>query len=273
MALATLARKVAALEQAAATPTAAKTLAAIRRDRAAVLTRAGYEFNSYQADFLRSTARRELLLCCRQAGKSTACAARAVAEVLLVPRALVLLVSPSLRQSAEVFAKALTVLDRLGPTVPVARRTATELRLANDARLVSLPGSAQTIRGFSEPRLVVLDEAAFIRDELLGAVSPMVSRSRGVLAMASSAFGRRGVFYESWANGGDDWRRTKVTADMVPALTPADLEAQRRTLGPLFYRQEMECEFLATLDQLFSPEVIDAALVTGRPPLFPPEAV
>ena len=70
-------------------------------DPAEVFRRAVGEPDSWQAKVLRSGAPRILLLCARQTGKSTPTAALALYEALYRAGALVLLVSPSLRQSQE----------------------------------------------------------------------------------------------------------------------------------------------------------------------------
>ncbi len=71
-------------------------------DPAALLMEAtGAVPDQWQADLLRSNAKQMLLLAARQAGKSTVTAAMAMHEALFNPPALVLLLSPSLRQSGE----------------------------------------------------------------------------------------------------------------------------------------------------------------------------
>ena len=86
------------------------TLNAIERRKAeeaanAVLLarRAGITPDPWQADLLRSDTRQMVLLCSRQAGKSTVSSFLALHEALYRAPALVLLLSPSLRQSQELF--------------------------------------------------------------------------------------------------------------------------------------------------------------------------
>jgi hypothetical protein len=239
----------------------------LREDRGRVLRLAGFDQDDRQEALLRSDAANELVLSCRQFGKSTTGAALAVAECLLCPRALVLLVSPSLRQTAEIFGKATSIFDALDRPVPETRRTAVCLELANGSRLVSLPGKAATIRGYSRPRLIIADEAAFIDDAVFIAVRPMLARSAGRLIMMSSPYGQRGSFFEAWTKG-DNWRRTKVTASECPAITPQFLEAERRELGPRWYAQEYLCEFVATQDAVFDPVAVEQTLERGARPLF-----
>jgi hypothetical protein len=267
--LATLRKELERLQAAAhgRSPQAAATLAALRADRGLVLQIAGYDPEPRQEALLRSTAPNELLLTCRQFGKSTVGAALAVAETLLHPRALVLLVSPSLRQTAEIYTKCCSIYDSLHRPVAETRRTAGTLELANGSRLVSLPGSAATIRGFSRPRLIVADEAAFIADDIFIAVRPMLARSAGRMVMMSSPYGQRGTFFEAWTKG-QNWRRTKVTASECPAIPPEFLESERRELGPRWFAQEYQCIFCATTDAVFDPVAVEATLERGARPLF-----
>src|SRR5262245_12437381 len=116
-------------------------------DPALLLERAGLEPDPWQRDLLRSDAARTLLLCSRQAGKSTAAAALALKAALLKPPALVLLLSPTLRQSGELFRdKVLRLYNALGRPETARQETALQLTLANGSRIVSLPGIEENIR-------------------------------------------------------------------------------------------------------------------------------
>src|SRR6267378_6417697 len=57
----------------------------------------------WQAELLRTRPRRSLLLCSRQSGKSTVTALTALWTAIYEAPALVVIVSPSQRQSAEMF--------------------------------------------------------------------------------------------------------------------------------------------------------------------------
>ena len=72
------------------------------------------EPDAWQARLLRSRAPWILLNCCRQSGKSTTTAAVALHTAIYDP-GLILLVSPSLRQSKELFAKVTGFLKDLEP--------------------------------------------------------------------------------------------------------------------------------------------------------------
>src|SRR5690348_5047492 len=72
----------------------------------------------WQRDLLLSGDRQLLLNCSRQSGKSTVVAALALHTALFTPEALVLLVSPSLRQSGEIYRKVLDGYHALGQPLP-----------------------------------------------------------------------------------------------------------------------------------------------------------
>src|SRR6185436_3102472 len=85
-----------------------------------LMLRSGMTPDLWQANLLRSHAERVLLLCCRQAGKSTIAAALGLHRAMLVPRSPVLLLSPSLRQSSELFRKVRDLFNALGRPIAVA---------------------------------------------------------------------------------------------------------------------------------------------------------
>ncbi len=237
-------------------------------DPALMMEALGFDPDPWQRDVLRSTSDRVLLLCCRQAGKSTATAVLALHTALFQPGSLILLLSPSLRQSGELFRKLVTFYGDLDRPIPAVGELATSLTLTNGSRVVSLPGTHETVRGFSGARLVVIDEAAMVPDELFVAVNPMLAVSRGRLVCLSTPLGKRGWFHDAWEGPREPWQRVKVTALDCPRIDPAFLAEQRQTLGERWYRQEYLCSFEETVDQVFSTESVLAAFSSREQPLF-----
>src|SRR6516162_5255499 len=158
-------------------------------DPARVMVRAGLPPDPWQRDLLRSTASRMLVLCARQSGKSTCAAALGLYEALYASPALVLLLSPSLRQSQELFRATMQLYTRGGAQVPTVAESALRLELTNGSRIVALPGESDaTIRGYSQVRLLVIDEAARVDVSLYTATRPMLSVSGGRLIALSTPF-------------------------------------------------------------------------------------
>jgi hypothetical protein len=243
----------------------------LRQDQARILTRAGMTPDQYQQDLLRCSDRRVLILASRQVGKSQTAAGLALKEALLHPGSLTLLLSPTLRQSGELFrAKVMSLYSALGRPLAAVQESALQLSLANGSRIVSLPGTEATIRGFSSVALLVVDEAARVADQLYQAVRPMLAVSGGKLVCLSSAYAKQGFFYEAWTDGGPGWKRVMVTAAECRRINPTFLEEERAVLGARIYSREYDCQWSSTDDAVFDPEAIDRALtaVASGPPLF-----
>jgi hypothetical protein len=242
----------------------------LRADPAQVLAAAGMAPDSWQADVLRSPAVQSLLLCSRQSGKSQVAAGLALHTALLRPGSLVLLLSPTLRQSGELFRyKVKRLYNALGRPVATVQESALAMELANGSRIVSLPGEEGSIRGYSRVVLLVIDEAARVDDALYSSVRPMLAVSRGRLVALSTPFGRRGWFWEAWS-GPESWQRVKIAAAQCPRIAAEFLAAERRSIGERWFRQEYDCEFLEAIGAVFSGADIDAAFVpSGRILEFP----
>ncbi len=240
---------------------------AMALDASILMRRVGLEPDPWQAALLRSSAQQALLLCTRQAGKSTTTGCLALHTALYAPGALVLLLSPSLRQSQELFLKVSTFYAALGK--PVGKREASALRLTleNGSRIIALPGTEATIRGFSGVSLLIIDEAARVDDPLYYSVRPMLAVSGGRLVVLSTPFGKRGFFHETWANGGPAWQRTKITAYDCPRISREFLEEERASMGAWWFNQEYMCEFADTVDQVFSSADVMRAISADVQPL------
>jgi hypothetical protein len=259
-------REVALLESAAAQ---APALDRYRDDPSLLMADAGQTPDDWQRTLLRSTlVDRVLMLCTRQGGKSTTAAALAMREALLNPPALILMLSPTLRQSSELFrAKFMRQYDALGRPVPAVEQTKLTITLANGSRVVSLPENEEGIRGYSDVSMLIIDEAARVADPLYRAVRPMLAVSRGKLVALSTPFGKRGWFFEAWESQ-ERWERVMVTAAECPRITAEFLLEEWRSLGEAWYRQEYDCDFRDAIDQVFSYADVQALADDEVKPLF-----
>ena len=229
-----------------------------RRSAVELCQAVGMEPDSWQRQLLESTSPRILLNCSRQSGKSTITALLAIHAALYDPGALVLLLSPSQRQSQELFRKALDMYRTLDRPVPTRAESALRLELENDSRIVSLPGKDHTVRGFSGVRLLAIDEAARVPDELYLAVRPMLAVSGGRLVALSTPFGARGWWYQAWESP-ERWERYQVPASECPRISEDFLAEEQRAMGEWWFDQEYRCRFLDAESQAFRREDVDMA--------------
>jgi hypothetical protein len=221
-----------------------------------------------QSIVLASRSNQVILNCTRQWGKSTLTAAQAVFTAWHEPESLILVMSPTARQSSELVRKAAVFVTRLGVRPRGDGGNKISLLLPNGSRIVGLPGTEATDRGYSGVRLLLVDEAARVEEDLYLAMLPVLAVSGGDIWLMSTPYGRRGFFYQTWMQRGLDWRRIKVPATECPRILPANLARDRVTMGDRWFRQEYMCEFAENQEQLFPEELIRKAINYDIDPLF-----
>ncbi len=130
--------------------------------------------------------------------------------------------------------------------------------------------------------LVILEEAAFLRDEqsanpdieLVRAVTPALARVRGsLLCVISSPYARRGFLWQAWRR-----HQTAASPDVVLVQAPTlELNPQfdRRAIerayaeDPAAAAAEYGAQFRSDVESFVSQEVLDACTQPGRHELAP----
>lgn len=233
-------------------------------------TRLGFEPDERQAEILRSESKRGILNCTRQWGKSTVAAAKAVHRAYTRPKSLVIVASPSERQSSEFVRKAADMVSRLNIAPRGDGDNKISLQFPNGSRIVGLPGVEGTVRGFANVSLMLVDEASRVGDSIFKTLTPMLANGTGDLWLMSTPFRKRGLFYMMWQAGGEKWHRVRVPATECPRISREFLEEDRAIQGRDFEMEYM-CEFMEDGLALFSRELVERALdPTLKPLVVPP---
>ena len=133
------------------------------------------------------------------------------------------------------------------------------VQLPNGSRIVGLPGTEATVRGFSAVSLLMVDEASRVPDEVYKALRPMLAVKDGDLWLMSTPYGKRGFFYEAWAYG-EEWSRMAVPAPECPRIREEFLREELRVLGEAWFRQEYLCEFVDNGAGVFERDVVEGAV-------------
>jgi hypothetical protein len=227
----------------------------------------GFEPDPKQQEVLSANTRRGILNCTRQWGKSTTCAIKAVHYAQFHPDSLVVVASPSLRQSGEFLRKAKKAVAALGFRVRGDGENKCSLLLPNGSRIVGLPESEDTIRGFSQVGLLIVDEASRVSDEMYYALRPMLAVGGGALWLMSTPNGQSGFFYREWS-GGREWTRVQATAAECSRIPSEFLEEERETLGEEMFLREYCCEFISGEGSLFDEAQIRSRLSHRLAPLW-----
>jgi len=229
-----------------------------------------FQPDPWQTKVLRWFGKRLLLNCSRQSGKSTTTAILALHRAVFHPNSLILLVSPSQRQSSELFRKITDFFGRLAEKPKTLEENSLCLQLENGSRIVSLASKEATIRGYSSATLIIEDEASRVEDELYRSMRPMLAVSGGGLILMSTPHGMQGHFFEEWTSGDGDWERIEIKATDCPRISTMFLDEERRR-GKRWFRQEYCCEFAETNDRAFGYETIMKAFSSDVETLFEEE--
>jgi phage FluMu gp28-like protein len=143
-----------------------------------------------------------------------------------------------------------------------------KVEFANGSRILALPGSEKTVRGFAGAALVIIDEASRVPDDLLAAVRPMLAtRADGRLIALTTPAGKRGWFYEAW-HGDGDWMRVRVAASDCPRISKEWLAEELKELGAARFSEEYGLEFRDDDEAAFPVAVIENAFTTEVKPLW-----
>lgn len=221
----------------------ARTAARLALDPSVIMEAQGMRADRWQREFLLCEHPKILLCCSRGAGKSKSTSAKALHRALHYPQSLVLIVSPSQRQSGELFNYVRLAYKAIGRPLPLVKETEREYRFSNESRIVCVPGKEQTIRSFQGVSLLIKDEASRVPDDLNATVTPMVAISRGQQVDLSTPFGQRGYFWKRWTAGGEEYKRFRVPWQECPRYNAAFIASELREHGESWVKQEYECSF------------------------------
>jgi hypothetical protein len=223
--------------------------------------------DEWQAGFVRSDAPQTAMLIPRQHGKTEAAVIKSLSVATTEPDSLILIASPSQRQSDEFVLRARKAYGRIKDAPPLIGDAARRIEFENGSRILALPGDndGDTMRGLANVRLAIVDEAARCSDALITAIRPMLATNpRAQLVYLSTPKGKRGTYFDAWTSNDTDWHRIRVELGSCPRITPEFLARERKNLGETKYREEYLCEFLDSdiaafnstlVDLMFDPEV------------------
>jgi len=217
----------------------------------------------YQRRFVSDRSKRKIWVASRQVGKSFALSLEALVEAFSA-KCDNLVLSSSQRQSREIMRKvkdhmqAMKILS--GGEIEAINEHVEDLTLPNGSRIVSLPASPDTVRGFTGN--IYLDEFAFHANqrEIYKAVYPFTTRGYKI-RICSTPNGMNNMFYDL-VNRPDSPFSKHVT-DIHLAIKEGldvDLDELRRGVShPDDWAQEFECLFVDEARALLTYLMIQAA--------------
>lgn len=211
----------------------------------------------YQRDIIENThSTNMVLLGGRQIGKTMILALKVLSHALVHANTTTLIVSPSLRQSLHIMRYVHEYISKLNLGVYTSTMSKSEVEFINKSRILSLPSSPSTIRGYT-CHVVVVDEANFIDEQLIEEVlMPTLSTTRGYMWLISTPNIKDHIFYRLYINPPQGWLVYTIPSYMNPLISKEFLETQRELLG-ILYEQEYECKYVEDEQGLIPSTMID----------------
>jgi hypothetical protein len=226
----------------------------------------GLDPDEWQYEVLESDSKRILLNCARQTGKSSIVAVMALHHALYTPGAMVIVISHTLEQAKESFRKITDYYKQIGRPVLSITESVHRLELQNKSRIIALTGQApDSIRGYSDVTLLIIDEAAQVHEKAYTNARPMLNISDGKIVLLSTPHGKRGFFWQAWENE-TEWLKIEINADQCPRFKKAFIMEEKARMLDWEFKQEYYCFFAEAIDSVFRAEDIEAAF--NHPELY-----
>jgi len=210
--------------------------------------------SSKQAEVLDTDSKYMILCCNRQWGKTTTIALKSLHRALSVKNHSIVIISRTKIQAAILIERACNFAAMLGHKIRRALGQRLSLQLPNGSSIIAVPHSQDTSVGNSANVLIV-DEAALVKDQVYATVSPFVGRTHGSIWLMSTPRRQTGFFYNIWHGKDTRWKKIFSTVKDCPEFDPSYLEMQRE-LDPTKYRQDFLCEFIQAAGRLIDRETL-----------------
>ena len=210
----------------------------------------------WQTQYLRATGNVAVLKA-RQTGATTSAAVIALHCAMYHEAVDVVLISRSQKQSGEIIKKVRHAARRLN--LRFDQDSATMLQLRNGSRIVSLPGTPASVRGYTVGHggVLVIDEAAFVPPETWEASRALIAAG-GRWIVQSTPADQYGDFFELVSGADPDWLHISIRADEVPHISAEYLEAQRRAMSVDAFDREFCAVFGKVTAALFTADQVTA---------------
>lgn len=182
--------------------------------------------------------------CCksrRQVGKSVACEMLILKFAIDKPKSFSMYLSPTLKQSRKVFKELKSAVENSSAFLK-ANESLYEIIFRNGSVIQFVSAEQKdNLRGFTVSGILILDEAAFISDEVFNLVVPTTDVHKAPILIVSTPLYRTGFFHDFFIDGGSnpnvfsyDWS----AYDMSDIMSEDRLEFYRQRLPKDKFRNE-----------------------------------
>ena len=164
-------------------------------------------------------------------------------------------ISPTLNQSRKLFKE----IKRAVQDIPVyqgSNASTLEINFANGSSILFKSGEqGDSLRGNTVSGILCIDEAVFIKDDVIFECFPFVDANRAPILMTSTPKFKTGVFYdffEKGKRGENGYHLYDINEyDTSALLSPKRLEMYRKSMAPLVFASEYLGNFIEAMSAVF----------------------
>lgn len=191
----------------------------------------------------------------RQSGKTFFCILQLIKMALLHKNTISAIYEPTLNLSRNVYKNFTKALDGSGLIVQANAQTL-EVEMSNGSRVL-FRSTEQTSRGLTVSGILILDEAAYLDDESIYTILPLINANNAPVIIASTPFIQEGYYYDMFLIGNEgknpkiksfDWSRHK---EIGRFLTEEQKALYKQTMSRAKYITEVQGDFLTDEGLLF----------------------
>ena len=223
------------------------------------MTSLNFQLLKWQQEVFKDPTRFKVIAAGRRCGKSRLATMMLIIKALEAPEgSSVLYVSPTLGQSRQIIWDSLLEIGK--PVIKSAHINNLDITLINGRKIhVRGADNSDTLRGLSL-YYAVLDECAFIKqDTWEKIIRASLSDKKGDAMFISTPSGRNWFYdlYKLGVEGEDpDWKAWHFTTKDNETIDPKEVEAARKTLSTIAFKQEYEASFDNAGQEIFKEEWI-----------------
>jgi hypothetical protein len=221
----------------------------------------------WQVDVWQDSARFKVIAAGRRCGKSNLAIKMLLAKALEAPEgSAVLYLAPTLAQARQICWEAL--IEQGGDLIKSAHVNNMDIVLTTGRKIHVRSGeNKDALRGL-KLYFAVIDEASFVPEDVFTKViRPALADLQGEAVIISTPEGRNHFYdwFKLGQEGNDpDWKSWHLTTYDNPTIPVSEIEAAKRTLSTLVFKQEFMASFSTSGQEIFKEEWIK----TGPEPQF-----
>ena len=209
-------------------------------------------WHSWQSDVIRGVLAKgkgtiHVVKSSRQCGKSVMCESIILKYAVDLKGSFSMYLSPTIKQARKVFKEIVKAISRSSVFLK-SNESFLEITFKNGSTIAFCSAEqGENLRGYTVSGVLIVDEAAYIEDEVFDAVLPTTDIHKAPIIIVSTPRFRVGFFYDYYVDGlsrndtisSYDWS----SYDKSALISPARLEFYRRRMNKTKFTQDYLGEF------------------------------